>query len=101
MKSLLLTAMLGMGVAHSGAFLSVWELSYVEDHFTITDLGRKLNKVFKWGEFNDSLRDARTEARDKNIAIYDEPGGKPVENKSRGYYAGHWEPMRSSSTTRY
>ena len=75
MKSLLLSAMAAMGVAHGGAFLNVWELPYVEDHFTAADLGRKLNNVFKWDETNDALRDARAEAREETFALYDAPEG--------------------------
>ena len=100
MKSLLLTACLGMSVAHSGAFLSVWELPYVEDHLTIGDLGRKLNKVFKWKEFNDSLRQAREQARDENYAMYDEPWGERNKflDRSTGHQ-GQFRPMRSKRTS--
>ena len=47
-----------MGVAHTGAFLEVWDVPHVENHITVKDVGRKLNKVFKWEEQRDSLRGA-------------------------------------------
>ena len=70
MKALLLTEILSMGVAHTGAFLQIWELPHVENHITIYDLGRKLNNVFKWEETANSLRIARGEAREENYALY-------------------------------
>ena len=59
-----------MGVAHAGAFLSLWELPHVEDHITLQDFGRKLNKVTNWDEKKESLRDARAAAREKNYALF-------------------------------
>ena len=59
-----------MGVAHAGAFLSLWGLPHVEDHITLQDFGRKLNKVTNWDEKKESLRDARAAAREKNYALF-------------------------------
>ncbi len=70
MKSLLISALSGMAVAHSGAFLTVWELPYVEEHLTYRDVGRKLNKVFKLDERFDALRDHRDAMRRKNEEIF-------------------------------
>lgn len=107
MKSLLITLLASVGVAHSGAFLSVWEVPYVRDHLTITDVGRKLNKVFKWDQFYSSLREARTDTREDNLALYLE--NQEFEKKqralanaerSKGSETTHYvKPMRSRSTT--
>ncbi len=70
MKSLFLTGLLVLGVAHAGAFLSIWKLPYVENHLTIKDFGRKLDNVVKWEEKSETLREARATARDENYALY-------------------------------
>lgn len=88
MKSLVLTGILALGVAHAGAFLSIWNLPHVEDHVTVKDFGRKLDKVFKWDEKSETLRDARTAARDENYALYQatpeqEARRKALQSKKR------------------
>lgn len=70
MKSLLITAVLSTGLAHTGAFLEVWSVPYVEDHFTLRDLGRKLDKVTNWNETANALRDRREEMADEHYAMY-------------------------------
>ena len=102
MKSLLFTGMLTMGVAHTGAFLDVWEVPHVENHLTFRDVGRKLNKVVKWDEQRDTLRDARTKAREENYSLYGNKGPKPMEvRKTRRSPASFApaRPMRSSSSS--
>ena len=85
MKSLLFTAILSMGVAHTGAFLDVWELPHVKNHMTIKDLGRKLNNVTNWNEKTDSLRDRRDKAADENYALYDnQPDGRNAKEPASG-----------------
>jgi hypothetical protein len=83
MKSLLLTGFLLMGVAHTGAFLSLWELPHVEDHITLQDFGRKLNKVTKWDEKKESLRDARAVAREQNYDLYKTTPGELAKRKAQ------------------
>ena len=102
MKSLLFTGFLSMGYAHTGAFLEVWELPHVEDHITIGDVGRKLNKVVKWKEQRDALRNARDKARDENYALYEEPPqpSAPLVNSIQASTSGPVKPMRSRSTSR-
>ena len=92
MKSLLVSAFAAMGVLHGGAFLTVWEVPYVEGHLTYQDFGRKLNKVFKVDEAYGALRKKREEVREENEAIFAEDPGEPLElSNNRGY--------RGSSTT--
>ena len=76
MKSLLLSTFLSMGVAHTGAFLSVWELPYVKDHFTYSDLTRKLDNVFEIKKTENSLRAARETAAQENYALFGQRGAK-------------------------
>ena len=81
MKSLVFTGMLSLAVAHAGAFLSVWDVPYIKDHLTVADLGRKLNKVFKWSEQANSLREARTEAREENFALLDDNNPEQIARR--------------------
>ena len=73
MKSLILTAVAALGVAHSGAFLSIWEVPYVEDHITMKDFGRKLNHTFQIEEKTEKLRKSREVAAEENYALYNTP----------------------------
>ncbi len=84
MKSLLVSAFAAMGVFHGGAFLSVWEVPYMDEHLTYQDLGRKLNKVFKVEETYGALRKKREDVREENEAIFTEEPGEPLE-LSKGY----------------
>ena len=84
MKALLLTGILSMGVAHTGAFLQIWELPHVENHITNYDMGRKLNNVFKWEETANSLRNARGEAREESYALYNANTGGTRQAKGAG-----------------
>ncbi len=99
MKSLFLTAFLSMGVAHTGAFLEVWELPHVRDHFTWQDLKRKLNNTFELDKKADSLRNARYKAAEKNYALY-KPARAPKATVQKTRYAEPWQKMGSKSTTR-
>lgn len=89
MKSLLLTGILSMGVAHTGAFLNIWELPHVQDHLTIQDFGRKVNNVTKWDEKTASLRDARTEAREENYALYKATPGELAKRRAQAKARRH------------
>ena len=101
MKSLLFTGVLTMGVAHTGAFLDIWEVPHVENHVTIHDVGRKLSKALKWDKTKDSLRDARDQAREENYSLY---GGRKVQplkvEKPRRSPKPSPKPMRTRSTSR-
>jgi hypothetical protein len=55
-----------LGVAHTGAFLTVWELPHVRNHITIETVGHKMSKVLKWNKREESLRKARAEATGEN-----------------------------------
>ncbi|MBL47562.1 MAG: hypothetical protein CMP28_01225 [Roseibacillus sp.] len=70
MKSLFFTAILVLGIAHTGAFLTIWDLPYVDNHITKDEFARKLNNVFKWDEKFGSLREAREKAAEDNYALY-------------------------------
>ena len=66
MKSLLFSLLLVLGVAHTGAFLTVWELPHVRNHISIETVGHKMSKVLKWNKREESLRKARAEATGEN-----------------------------------
>lgn len=91
MKSLLISSVAVIGVLHGGAFLSVWDVPYVNGHLTYQDLGRKLNKVWGVDETYGALRKKREEVREENEAIFDEDPGEPLK-LSKAYHG-------SSTTT--
>ena len=65
-KSLFSALLLLLGVAHTGAFLTIWELPYVKNHITIETLGHEMSKTLKWNNREESLRKARAEATGGN-----------------------------------
>ena len=73
MKRLFLTTLTAAAVAHCGAFFTVWDLPYVDQHLTYQDAGRKLNRVFKFKETHEMLRDKREAVRAENEALFVEP----------------------------
>lgn len=100
MKSLLVTAILSLGVAHSGAFLEVWDVPYVQDHFTLRDLTRKLDRTFKVKETTETLRNARNEAAEENYSlITPQEGPKPAPAGS-GYHLSGQKIKNAPSSTK-
>lgn len=73
MKSLILTALLSLTVLHSGAFLGVWNVPYVDDHLTLEDFTRKLDKVTHWNETTNSLRNKREQVAEDNYSLLQKP----------------------------
>jgi hypothetical protein len=84
-------------VAHTGAFLTVWELPYARNHPTFSEVTRKLNEVTGWQETSDSLRDRRAEAARENYALYDRPAARTKEEPAsrRQHSSRQGQPMKT------
>ena len=100
MKSLFFTALLVLGIAHTGAFLTIWELPYVDNHITKDEFGRKLNSVFKWDEKFGSLREAREKAAEENYALYGPTPAQATRQKEQEDPARHRKHQASEPANR-